>query len=166
MRPSLDVRPGLEEIGSDLLHTSKAGCLKTGGLSKKHVCSNNIWQIVEQCSYTAIFLPLPPFWSSLIISDKIFEWIFVFSFTFNIYLMDKLTISQSSLPIYLMTLMVTMPKHKQCFKHVRTSWTLASEQYIKYFRQWKYYVKYLYISNSVLTMMLAPDKKIFWGVFF
>ena len=119
-----------------------------------------------QLEIWARFLPLPPFWSSLIISDKIFEWIFVFSFTFNIYLMDKLTISQSSLPIYLMTLMVTMPKHKQCFKHVRTSWTLASEQYIKYFRQWKYYVKYLYISNSVLTMMLAPDKKIFWGVFF
>ena len=90
----------------------------------------------------------------------------MFSFTFNIYLMDKLTISQSSLPIYLMTLMVTMPKHKQCFKHVRTSWTLASEQYIKYFRQWKYYVKYLYISNIFLTMMLTPEKKIILRFFF
>ena len=58
MRPSLDVRPGLEEIGSDLLHTSKAGCLKTGGLSKKHVCSNNIWEIVEQCSQISTTAPI------------------------------------------------------------------------------------------------------------
>ena len=51
------------------------------------MCQLEIW---------AKFLPLPPFWSGLIISDKIFEWIFLFSFTFNIYLRDKLIITKST----------------------------------------------------------------------
>ena len=44
-----------------------------------------------QLEIWARFIPLPPFWRSPIISDKIFEWIFAFSFTFNIYLRDELT---------------------------------------------------------------------------
>ena len=46
-----------------------------------------------QLEIWARFIPLPPFWRSPIISDKIFEWIFAFSFTFNIYLRDELTVS-------------------------------------------------------------------------
>ena len=41
-----------------------------------------------------------------------------------------------------------------------TSWTLASKSDIKYFRQWKKFEKYLYFSNSIFTMMGAPEKKV------
>ena len=41
-----------------------------------------------------------------------------------------------------------------------TSWTLALKTDIKYFRRWKKFAKYLYFSNSIFTMMGAPDQKV------
>ena len=44
-------------------------------------------------------------------------------------------------------------------KTVGTNWTLASKQHMKYFTRWKNNVNYLYISNFMFTMMLAPVKQ-------
>ena len=41
-----------------------------------------------------------------------------------------------------------------------TSWTLASKSDIKYSMRWKKIATYLYFSNSIFTMMGAPDQKV------
>jgi len=49
--------------------------------------------------------------------------------------------------------------------HVGTSWTPASEYHIKYFEMMKKSKKYLYISDPIFTMFLAPVKKVILRVF-
>ena len=51
-------------------------------------------------------------------------------------------------------------------KIVGTSWTLAAEQHTKYFKRMKKHSKYPYISNSIFTMMGAPEKEVILRCFF
>ena len=110
--------------------------------------------------------PLAPFCCNSIISEKIFGLQFGCSFTFLIVVGRLESVHHNRIintihSVYFMKLLRTMAEHK----HVRTSWTPASEQNEIFWEDEKT-SKYSYISNFIFTMMGAPEEEVILRCFF
>ena len=114
-----------------------------------------------QLEFWARLIPLPPFWSSLIISDKIFGNCQLRSFTFEWYLGTSWTQSSSEAKINCSSSSL----QTGCEWNVGTSWTLASKECIKYFGHEKN-SQNICIFQIPFSQWWAPQtKKLFWDVF-
>jgi len=115
----------------------------------------------SQLEFWVRLIPLPPFWSSLIISDKIFGDCQLRSFTFEWYLGSTWTQSSSETKINCSSSSL----QTGCEWNVGTSWTLASKECIKYFGHEKN-SQNICIFQIPFSQWWAPQtKKLFWDVF-
>ena len=114
-----------------------------------------------QLEFWARLIPLPPFWSSLIISDKIFGNCQLRSFTFEWHLSTSWTQSSSEAKINCSSSSL----QTGCEWNVGTSWTFASKECIKYFGHEKN-SQNICIFQILFSQWWAPQtKKLFWDVF-
>ena len=114
-----------------------------------------------QLEFWARLIPLPPFWSSLIISDKIFGNCQLRSFTFEWYLGTSWTQSSSEAKINCSSSSL----QTGCEWNVGTSWTLASKECIKYFGHEKNSQNICIFQIPFSQWWVPQTKKLFSDVF-